>query len=260
VTFSIDDLNTHSDEFDSYYGLLSALGSGQSYLASDFEAEDWEVSGQPDGRWTRLLAKGVIQLRGRALERLIEIDADAYWRRLAKKLQVSPRHFARLLKLAANRNTKESLTRQRSLRVRSHRHVIRRSFGVLETLKRARRAVSEHERLRLLVLALYRANFRRGDTFDPIILATLIEEIDVARLIEEKDLFVEGRIYKAFEDQSNLPERIDIVGRLGEDQGFPGTQYRFFPFDGVELYEMLDWVGEIRVEAGASTTESDAVR
>jgi len=86
VTFSIDDLNTHSDELDSYYGLLSGLGSGQSYLASDFEAQDWEVSGQSDGRWTRLLTKGVIQLRGRALERLIEIDADAYWRRLAKRL------------------------------------------------------------------------------------------------------------------------------------------------------------------------------
>jgi len=173
---------------------------------------------------------------------------------------VTPRHFSRLRRLAANRNPKESLTRQRSLRGRSHPQVIRRSIGVRETLERARRASSDHQRLRLLVLALYRANFRRGDPFDPIILATLIEAIDVDQLIEQKDLFVEGRIYKAFEDQSNLPERIDIVGRIGEDEAFPGTQYRFFPFDGVELYEMLDWVREIRVEAGASTTASDAVR
>jgi hypothetical protein len=155
---------------------------------------------------------------------------------------------------------KESLARQRSLRGGSHRQVIRRSVGVLETLERARRAPSDHERLRLLVLALYRANFRRGDTFDPVILTTLIEEIDVSQLVEQRELFVEGRIYKAFEDQSNLPERMDIVGRLGEESSFPGTQYRFFPFDGVELYEMLDWVREIRVEDGASTTESDTVR
>lgn len=260
VTFSVDDLNTHSDEFDSYYGLLTGLGAGQTYLATDFEAADWEVSGQPDGRWTRLLTKGVIQLRGRALERLLEVDADAYWLRLAKKLQLAPRHFARLLKLAAKSDSKEAAARQRSLRGRSHRLLIRRSLGVLDTLERARRADSEHERLRLLVQAVYSANFRRGDTFDPIMLATLLEEIDAAELIEQRDLSVQGRIYKAFEDENNLPERRDIVGRLGEAQAFPGTQYRFFPFDGVELYEMLDWVRENRREAGASTKESNAVR
>jgi hypothetical protein len=259
VTLSVDDLNTHSDELDSYYTLLNGL-SGQSYLPTDFEATDWEVSGEPSGRWTRLLTKGVIQLRGRAIERLIEIDADAYWLRLAEKLHAEPRNFTRRRKLAAYGTSKELRARQRSLRGRSHPLLIRRALGALDTFQRASRADSEHERLRLVVLGLYRANFRSGDTFDPILLSTLLEEIDAAELIEEEELFVQGRIYKAFEDQSNLPERVDIVGRLGKEQSFPGTQYRFSPFDGVELYKMLDWVRENRVEAGARTKESDPVR
>jgi hypothetical protein len=260
VTFSVDDLNTHSDEFDSYYELLQGLGSGQTYLASDFEAADWEVSGAPDGRWTRLLTKGVIHLHARALERLLAVDVDAYWRRLREKLAVEPRHFARLRKLAARSRNKETAARERLIPGSKHRLVIRRSTGVLETLERARAADSDEERLRLLVKAIYRANFKRGDTFDPIILATLIEQIGAPELIESKDLFVQGRIHKAFEDEHNLPERRDIVGRLGEERPFVRTQYRFFPFDGVELYNMLDWVRATEDTTGLRTNDSHALR
>jgi len=143
--------------------------------------------------------------------------------------------------------------RERSIPGSAHQLVIRRASGVLQTLARARNAADSAERLRLLVQACYRANFKKGDTFDPIILSTLLEVVGAAELIESDELFVEARIHKAFEDESNLPERGDIVGRLGTERPDSATQYRFFPFDGVELYNMLDWLSATRKTDGPRT-------
>jgi hypothetical protein len=212
ATYSVDDLNTHNDEFDSYYGLLEGIGAGETYLARDFEAADWEVSGEPDGRWTRLLTEGTIHLYAGALERLTRFEDD--------------------------------LVARRSISGRRIRSVIRRSLTVMDTLTRARSAGSEEERLRLFVAAVYRSCFRSGDTFSPIILATLLQQSGVAELIERGEVSIGARVTKAFEDEHNLPERRDVVGRLGAEKDFKQIRYRFFPFDGIELYNMLNWINE----------------
>jgi hypothetical protein len=98
--------------------------------------------------------------------------------------------------------------------------------------------------LRLLVDAVYRSCFRSGDTFDPVILATLLEQAGMAELIERNQIAVQARVSKAFEDEQNLPERRDVVGRLGTVKDFRQVRYRFFPFGGIELYNMLNWVSE----------------
>jgi hypothetical protein len=244
VTYAVDDLNTHSDEFDSYYDLLKGIGAGQTYLAEEFEAADWEVSGEPGGRWTRLLTKGTIHLYEGALERLTQFDEEAYWRLLARGLGLSERELARQRELARPSASKDTLVARRSLSGRRTRWVIRRSLAVMDKLTKARHAASEEERLRLLVDAVYRSCFKSGDTFDPVILAALLEQSGMAELIERNEIAIKARVSKAFEDEHNLPERRDVVGRLGSEKDFKQVRYRFFPFSGIELYNMLNWVSE----------------
>jgi hypothetical protein len=122
--------------------------------------------------------------------------------------------------------------------------VIRHARAVLAGLDRAAAARDEADRLRELVTAVYRGTLRYGDTFDPVILATLLEEVGVEELAERGELVVRSRIFTAFEDQSNLPERRAVVGHLGGDRFFEPVAYRLFPFDAIELYGMLDWVNE----------------
>jgi hypothetical protein len=66
----------------------------------------------------------------------------------------------------------------------------------------------------------------------------------VAELIERGEIAIEARVSKAFEDEHNLPERRDVVGRLGAEKDLDETRYRFFPFGGIELYNMLNWISE----------------
>jgi hypothetical protein len=244
AAYAVDDLNTHSDEFDSYYDLLEGIGAGQTYLAEEFEAADWEVSGKPGGRWTRLLTEGTIHLYEGALERLMQFDEEAYWRLLAGALGLSERELARHRALVRPSPSKDTLVARRSLSGRRTRWVIRRSLAVLDKLAKARNAASEEERLRLFVDAVYRSCFKSGDTFDPVILATLLEQSGVAELIERNEIAIEARVSKAFEDEHNLPERRDVVGRLGSEKDFKQIRYRFFPFGGIEFYNMLSWVSE----------------
>jgi len=242
--FDIDDLNTHSDEFDSYYALLQRLAAGEPLLSPDFEAADWEVSGRPDGRWTRLLTHGRVDLYAGALTRLTQLDTARFWRQLAKNLALSERELARQQALTRSGGSKDDLIARRRLADRRVRSVIRRSRAVLRLLERAAAAGSQEERVRLLVQAVYRSNFKSGDTFDPIILATLLQTGGIAELVESGQVLVEGRITKAFEDEHNLPERRDAVGRLGNERDGERIEYRFFPFGGIEFYHMLDWVNE----------------
>ena len=93
--------------------------------------------------------------------------------------------------------------------------------------------------------ALYRSCFRSGDTFDPIILSTMLEAVGVSDLADRKAIVINARVSKAFEDQHNLPERRDVVGRIGSDLGFEAIDYQLFPFAGIDFYKMLDWVSEI---------------
>jgi hypothetical protein len=244
ATFAVDDLNTHSDEFDSYFDLLEGIGAGQTYLAEEFEAADWEVSGEPGGRWTRMLSEGTIHLYGGALEKLMQFDEAAYWSLLARNLGMSEREFARHRVLVRPSVSKDTLAARRSISGRRTRSLIRRSRAVLDLLARAQDAGSGDARMRLLVAAVFRSCFKSGDTFDPIILATLLEQSGVAGMIERGEIAIKARVSKAFEDEHNMPERRDVVGRLGAEKDFKRIRYRFLPFGGVEFYNMLNWVSE----------------
>jgi hypothetical protein len=244
VHYSIDDLNAHSDEFNSYYGLLEGLGVGRRYLAGGCAAEDWEVSGRKAGRWTRLLTSGSVRLYGEALQRLTELEEAEYWNLLARNLGLDPAQLARHRARLDASSPKQRMMARRSSFGREYGREIRRSSRLLRSLRAANDAQSDRDRLRSLVEALYLANFRAGATFDPILMATLLEWAGIDELVDREQLVVNGRITRAFEDENNLPERRDLVGRLGGERDFRPVDYTFFPFDAIELYNMLNWVRE----------------
>lgn len=241
VRFDVDDKNTHSDEFDSYYRLLESLGANRVYMAPGFSAEDWEITGKPSGRWARLLTSGRVELYPEAVEALMDLDEQAYWTRLAGKLELSRRELDRHRSNSRFSSSKRSLVSHRRPGAMPIRRAILRSNRVLSELQRARRTEPGPKRLRTLVNALFYSSFRRGDTFDTLVLTSLLEQVDIGKLADEGALHVEGRITRAFEDEQNFPERRDVLGRLGKPRDFRQTQYSFFPFTGLELYNMLNW-------------------
>ncbi|MBW2667508.1 MAG: hypothetical protein JRE13_14550, partial [Deltaproteobacteria bacterium] len=245
VNISIDDLNTHSDEFKGYFSMLERMGSGQHYLPAEFDPKDWEVTGKADGRWTRMRTDGSIYLYYEALRRLMHVDEAGFWNLLAGNLGMSSREFKRHRELARTTISKDDLVASRSPKGRLTRSIIRRSRATLAILRESASAESNLEKMSLLVEALYRSNFKYGHTYDPVILATLLEQSGVAEMIENEEIAIKARISKAFEDENNMPERRDIIGHLGARADFEPTRYRFFPFGGVELYNMLNWVNEI---------------
>ena len=243
VDFSIDDKNTHSDEFDRYYAFLNGLGAGRGLLAPGFVASDWEVSSEPDGGWTRLLGYGSLHLHPRAIERLTGIDERRFWTRLAAHAGVPT---AALDDYRAKRNAsrpKQRLAARGSRLGWLLRHKVDHAERALRALRGARDADSAEERMRLVVKALGAASYRSEGAFETHVLAALLEAIELDALLDDGDVVIGGRLTRTFEDELNIPERRDMVGRLG-GKPYAETRYPLFPFDGPELYRMLDWARE----------------
>jgi hypothetical protein len=244
VDYEITDLNAHSDEFEAYYRSLAGLAAGEPYLAADFLARDWEVSGEARGRWTQLLASGRIQLEPASLQRLLALSPERHWELLAEELGMSADEMTRVRNRLGTGPPKQRIRAQRAagLRVRA---AVGRSRRALRGLERARAAKSDEERLTELVESLYQANYRIGGSWDPTVMATLLSQAGIRDLSDSGDLVISARITKSFDDENNLPERRDVVGRLGPEREFDPVDYRFFPFGAQELYTMLDWFREV---------------
>jgi hypothetical protein len=244
VRYAIDDLNTHSNELNQYYELITSLRAGDSPLPEGFDASDWEVSGKKDGRWTRMLVNARVTLYSEALDRLVAMDQDAFWVRLAKRLDIGLPQLERLRRdIRSPSPAVRNHARLSPLGRRAHAPV-RRSIRVLRQLKKARLAETEEEQLHSLVRAVDNANFRLRSTYDATVLATLLEQIDAAELAERGQLAIHCRIGKAFEDENNLPERRELIGAVGKERSYRSIDFPLFPIDGVELYNSLDWATE----------------
>jgi len=95
VRYDLDDLNTHSREFDRYYEFLVGLGAGQAFMPEDFSATEWNVDPELDGRWGRLLTEASLHLHSEALKQLLALDEALYWRLLADRLEVPEDQLSR---------------------------------------------------------------------------------------------------------------------------------------------------------------------
>ncbi len=251
VDWSVTDLNAHSDEFDRYYRSLAGFAGDRPYLASDFSARDWEVSGEETGRWTQLLVSGRVHLFSGALARLLETSPERHWELLSRTLGVSHDDLERRRWAMTVGPPKQRIRAARATGVRLRSSVLG-SGRALAALDRARHAEDREQRLTALVEALYQANNRVGGSYEPAVLATLLQQAGLDELAEQGELVVTGRITRSFDDENNLPERRDVLGQIGRERDFDRVNYNFFPFDGIELYHMLDWVHETAATADGS--------
>jgi hypothetical protein len=248
VRYDLDDLNTHSDELDRYYDFLVGLGAGHPFMPEDFSAQEWNVNPETNGRWGRLLAGASVHLHSEALERLLALDEDRYWRLLAEHLEVPEDRLTRHRRQMHSASPKRRLLLRRSSFGRRVNSAVLHSTRILGILRRAQLAKNENgqeneeEILSRLVHAIYLANSESRGSYDPLLMGTLLEAIGLDELASRKQVFISGRITKPLESELILPERTALVGVIGEQQSFQQLRYRFFPSNGIELYRMLDWV------------------
>ncbi|MBW2267773.1 MAG: hypothetical protein JRH16_04280 [Deltaproteobacteria bacterium] len=239
--YHVEDLNAHSDEFDGYYDFLAGLGALDAAVARDFDAADWEVSGKPSGRWQRLVTRASVHYRAEALERLLALSEAEFWSLLSQELGVSVRRVRRLVDEVRRRDRRLGRRGIRFARGRE-RAAILRSLEVFQLLASAREAPDESARLRGLVRAIERANFRTGHTFDASVVAALHRGIGFDALVDEDTVFIRGSIGRTFDNANNLPEGRTVVGERGDPSDLREENYRFFPLTGVDFYNMLGWM------------------
>jgi len=238
-----DDLNTHSHELDAYYRFLAALAPRSAgFVAPGFVASDWEVSGGRYGRWTRMKVTASLHLRPPALRALCRAAPDRFDGALAEQLGVGVIEVERARRRLDRGGPKQRSVARRRL-LPEVPDTIRQAHAVERRFRRACARADPQRRLEGQARALFGATRRSGETFDPVIVGALLGAVDLERLAGEGALLLEGRIHKAFEDEHNLPERRDIVGRIGEASArVDPVAYRLFPLDGVEQWKQLDWV------------------
>jgi hypothetical protein len=245
VRYDLDDLNTHSHELDRYYDFLAGLGCGGLFMPEDFSATEWNVDPEIDGRWGRLLTSGSLHLHSGALDELLRLERAEYWPVLARRLAVSESEFTRYREQMRSASPKRRKRLRHSRLGRRVDSALVRSWHLLRTLRSARMAKAEEERLRRLVKALSIASFQRGGSHDSLLMGTLLEAIGLHELASRNQIFLSGRITKPFANELILPERTALVGAIGREKDFHQLRYRFFPSNGIELYRTLDWLRKI---------------
>ncbi len=239
ASYLIDDLNAVSHELDAYQRFLAGLAGDRRILADPFRAEDWHQTGEPDGRWGRLLVEGQLVLRDAALDALAQLDEAAYWPGLAEHLGMPVSEL-----LAIRDGLAGSHGSRTRLRLRTPRRIaapIDRSRRVLRALARARLAETPEKRIDWLTTALHRASLRRGGSFDVAVLETVLRQIGFEQLAEDEMAGARVRIRKAFEDEVIFPDGRDMAGQRGERQLQEHLDVVVDPFDTIELHRMLDW-------------------
>jgi hypothetical protein len=242
LRWQVDDLNTHSDELDRYYGFLRGLAPAHDFVAGDFVARDWEVSGDADGRWTRMKTTAELHLQRDGLAALCSFDPERFDQAFAHSVGLDRAELARLRARFDQPDLKRRSIERRRLQNRRGERV-RRAQRLQRALERSCAQRHEEDRLAGIGKALFAATPHLGATFEPSLVGALLSSIDVKRLAADGQLLLEGRMHKAFEDENNLPERRDLIGRIGKPAArVEPTDYHVFPRDGVEQWKQLDWL------------------
>jgi len=250
----IDDLNTGSDELDRYYEAIRAFAPASEFVAPGFVARDWEVSAEVDGRWTRMKTSIDLHLHPEALKRLCRLDADAVFGALASGLDADAVEVERARARLATRDLKRRSIERRRLLSRTPDRV-RRASSVLRQVGGACARPPGPARLQALADALFAATRGSAVVFDPAVLAAVLEAAGRDELADQGALLLEARLHKAFEDEHNLPERRDLVGRIGKrSRRIPGSLFPLLPDAGVEHWKQLDWVRAAEARASDEWT------
>lgn len=257
LEWRIDDLLAHSDELDAAYGFLRALAPGRDFVAPGFRAEDWEVSGERDGIWGRMKATADLHLDARALDALCTADADAAFASLGRALGADARAVRHARARLHDADPKRRMVARRA-HVSGERERIRALDAALRALARGCASRDDTARVRRIADVLFRATRTHDGTFDPVVVVALLDAAGFDALAASGDALLEARFHKAFEDEHNLPERRDLVGRIGDAAlRTRPTDYRLFPRDAEEQWKQLDWARDALAPPPAANAARD---
>jgi hypothetical protein len=242
IAWHTNDHNTHSIEMDAYHRFLVRLGGKRDFVARDFRAADWEVSGGLRGRWGGALVSAELHLREDALEALCAVREDIVYEHLRADLGADKVRIMRVVRdLSANSPKVRKRARTRLIG-REKRNVLR-THSSLRRLRRACAQSDAEDRLAGMVEVLFDATTADFRGFDPGVVVALLESAGFDELVKKGELVLEGRIYRSPDASRNLPERRDLVGRIGKrSRRIELRDYRLFPFDGYEQWAALDWL------------------
>ncbi|MCA9509703.1 MAG: hypothetical protein KC560_03290, partial [Myxococcales bacterium] len=142
--------------------------------------------------------------------------------------------------------------------VSGERERIRALDAALRALARGCASRDDTARVRRIADVLFRATRTHDGTFDPVVVVALLDAAGFDALAASGDALLEARFHKAFEDEHNLPERRDLVGRIGDAAlRTRPTDYRLFPRDAEEQWKQLDWARDALAPPPAANAARD---
>ena len=200
-----EDSDTWSSELgDSYLHFINTIASSGDAASKHLR----EIAFTPElhsanRRWGHLNASVEVTFAPEAVDALIQLEPERYWRRLARTLDLDEAALRRQ-RAALQRRGKPGMIARRAVPV-GHRSVIRQSLALTEQTRRARAATDAPRRNEFAVKAVAASVIRRGGGFDPRILSTL------RALLGADDISVDARITQPVWKEKRLLGGEDLV-------------------------------------------------
>ncbi|MEE3329791.1 MAG: hypothetical protein VX246_02885 [Myxococcota bacterium] len=259
IRFVDNDRNTTSSELgEGYLGFINGVADAGTGKAKHrdripFTPELHSVN----GLWGHLYSTVDVGFSSEAVVTLVNLESQTYWTEFAKQNQLDI-PLAKLRNLKFLEASKRGMALRRRLPLETRRRLlaardpIRNSTRVLAHLKDAKTARTPEPRYRAISKALGAAAFRRGDGFDPRVLAVLrsladSDEVSVDARITPPP-WVENRLL------ANKPLVLHTHKRPFE---MPRRQIIFQPSDAAQVYDMLESFDSLKATSLRDTPEAE---
>ena len=242
VRYVDNDRNTRSDELDDgYIAFINAVGSAGDGRKKHRDRIEFTPSlHSVNDRWGHLYSTVDVGFAPEAVDRLLELDPDAFWHELARQNDVDAGLLLERDPLLL-RASKQGMMRRRTLSLADRRALrrarapIRRSSETLGHLADARTSEDVERRYRAFAEALASASFRRADGFDPRVLTVL------RTLAGSDDVSVDARIHPPAWIENRLVGKTPLVLHTHKKPfRLERRPILFQPTDAEQIHGMLD--------------------
>lgn len=197
-----------------------------------------------NGRWGSLVTRSETTYYPEAIDAVLGLTPDSFWRSLGERLKLTPEEFARTL--GDYRELRRELRRSSTVMTRAS---LLRSYGIedsdyrllssaekfLRNLKRVQRISSPVGKIKKLGALFRQLPAVTGTGFyDPRLLGAL------HRIMKAENFFSTNVISSPLFEENNTVEGLALAGEIGksrpDEQGF----INFVPTGALELYRMFD--------------------
>jgi hypothetical protein len=233
--YFVSDKDSHSEELsEGYLHFINALG--QSRGEGDHPqlisfSPNLHSSNQ---RWGHLYVRVAVGYSQRAVEQLLEFDAEEYWAELARALDIEPQ-MMRKYRHWMHKQGKHRRIYLARIPTRIRRTLIRSQATLALLHKASNPTLPLKKRIHCAIDALAKASYTNRYSYDPRVLTTLHQ------LLGDDDVSVTARITQPAWVENRLPDRIDLVGSTHVAPFRPPRKDIVFrPLSIIGLYRMLD--------------------